>query len=315
MYYYEWLDNWLDNFIKPTCKASTYELYKRLTASKISPKLGGRELGALSAAVLQEFTAKLAEQYSPNTVHNVLGIVKSSLQCAAAEGIADSQSLSRIKLPRAAEKKINCFSSDEQALIERFANAKRDVKHFGVTLSLYTGLRIGELLALKWTDIDCDKGFISISRTCRDSWDGGKYVKLFSEPKTSSSVRMIPVPRQMLPELRRYRRFSKSAFLISGENGEEVSVRSYQRTFELLLKRAGIKKRGFHALRHTFATRAAELGMDVKTLSEIMGHTNPTLTLKRYTHSLASHKAEMMDKLGKALYRMDCDINPRICFK
>ncbi|MDE7329871.1 MAG: site-specific integrase [Clostridia bacterium] len=308
MYFNDWLDNWLDKFIKPTCKASTYELYKRLAASKIAPRLGGKELGDLSASVLQEFTATLAECYSPNTVQNVLSIVKSSLRCAEAEGIADSRPASRIRLPRAAEKKINCLSGEEQARLEMFASSKRDIKHFGITLSLYTGLRIGELLALKWTDIDFNRGYISVNRTCRDSWEGGKYVKLFDTPKTPSSVRLIPVPKQMLPELRRYRRHGKSAFVICGDGGEDISVRSYQRTFELLLKRAGIKQRGFHSLRHTFATRAAEMGMDVKTLSEIMGHTNPTLTLRRYTHSLASHKAEMMDKLGKALYRMDCDI-------
>ena len=284
MYFYQWLDNWLDNFIKPTCKASTYELYKRLTASKIAPDLGGRELGDLSASVLQEFTAKLSKTYSPNTVHNVLSIVKSSLRCA--------------------EKQVSCFTGLEQTRLEWYAGAKGDVKHFGITLSLYTGLRIGELLALKWSDVDFATGCISVNRTCRDSWENGNYVKLFSTPKTASSVRVIPVPRKLLADLKKFSKKGRSVFVISGADGEDVSVRSYQRTFELLLRRAGIKQRGFHALRHTFATRAAELGMDVKTLSEIMGHTNPTLTLKRYTHSLSAHKAEMMDKLGKALYRI-----------
>ncbi len=304
MYFYQWLDNWLDNFIKPTCKASTYELYKRLTASKIAPDLGGRELGDLSASVLQEFTAKLSKTYSPNTVHNVLSIVKSSLRCAEAEGIADARPASRIRLPRATEKQVSCFTGLEQTRLEWYAGAKGDVKHFGITLSLYTGLRIGELLALKWSDVDFAAGCISVNRTCRDSWENGNYVKLFSTPKTASSVRVIPVPRKLLADLKKFSKKGRSVFVISGADGEDVSVRSYQRTFELLLRRAGIKQRGFHALRHTFATRAAELGMDVKTLSEIMGHTNPTLTLKRYTHSLSAHKAEMMDKLGKAFYRI-----------
>ena len=181
---------------------------------------------------------------------------------------------------------------------------RRSGGYSGCAPRLYTGLRIGELLALKWSDVDFAAGCISVNRTCRDSWENGNYVKLFSTPKTASSVRVIPVPRKLLADLKKFSKKGRSVFVISGADGEDVSVRSYQRTFELLLRRAGIKQRGFHALRHTFATRAAELGMDVKTLSEIMGHTNPTLTLKRYTHSLSAHKAEMMDKLGKALYRI-----------
>ena len=84
-------------------------------------------------------------------------------------------------------------------------------------------------------------------------------------------------------------------------NGKPVSVRSYQRSFELLLKRLNIPHKGFHSLWHTFATRALECGMDVKTLSEILGHKNPTVTLNRYAHSLMEHKAEMMNRLGKLL--------------
>ena len=86
-------------------------------------------------------------------------------------------------------------------------------------------------------------------------------------------------------------------YVISGANGERLTMRAYQMAFERLLKRAGIPHRGFHALRHTFATRALECGMDVKTLSEIMGHKNAALTLGRYTHSLSEHKRAMMDRV------------------
>ena len=93
---------------------------------------------------------------------------------------------------------------------------------------------------------------------------------------------------------------SSSPLVIVGER-PPLSVRSYQRSFELLLKKTGIQRKGFHALRHTFATRAIECGMDVKSLSEILGHKNPTVTLNRYVHSLMEHKRAMMDKLGKIL--------------
>ena len=103
-------------------------------------------------------------------------------------------------------------------------------------------------------------------------------------------------PMQKLQEMRRR---SKSNLVISGE--KQLFVRSYQRSFELLLKNLGIPRRGFHALRHTFATRAIECGMDVKTLSETLGHKNASITLNRYVHSLMEHKHSMMDKVGKNL--------------
>ena len=169
-------------------------------------------------------------------------------------------------------------------------------KLFGIILCLYAGLRIGELLALTWADMDLRKGLISVTKSCHDSKDG----RVVEEPKTLSSRRIIPLPKQLLPLLKGLKKRSTSPFVISS-NGKPVFVRSYQRTFELLLIKLRIPHKGFHSLRHTFATRALECGMDVKTLSEILGHKNPTVTLNRYAHSLMEHKADMMNRLGKLL--------------
>ena len=111
---------------------------------------------------------------------------------------------------------------------------------------------------------------------------------------------MIPLPKQLRPILKGLKKRSNSSSVVSA-NGSTVSVRYYQRSFELLLKKLKIPHKGFHSLRHTFATRAIECGMDVKTLSEILGHKNPTVTLNRYAHSLMEHKKEMMNRLGKLL--------------
>ena len=108
------------------------------------------------------------------------------------------------------------------------------------------------------------------------------------------------VSKQLLPILKGIKKKNDASFVVSAK-GKSVSVRSYQRSFELLLKRLNIPHKGFHSLRHTFATRALECGMDVKTLSEILGHKNPTVTLNRYAHSLMEHKADMMNRLGKLL--------------
>ena len=165
-----------------------------------------------------------------------------------------------------------------------------------ILLCLYSGLRIGELIALRWSDIDFTKGLLTVSKSCHDSKNG----LIIDEPKTATSRRVIPLPKQLLPILKSIKKKSDSPFVVSA-NGKPVSVRSYQRSFELLLKRLNIPHKGFHSLRHTFATRALECGMDVKTLSEILGHKNPTVTLNRYAHSLIEHKADMMNRLGKLL--------------
>lgn len=140
--------------------------------------------------------------------------------------------------------------------------------------------------------MDFLKGELTISKSCHDSKKGGKYCRLTEAPKTPTSRRVIPI-------LREQKKKSSSAFVV-GEDKVQT-VRSYQYSFSLLLRRIGVPHRGFHALRHTFATRALECGMDVKTLSEILGHKNPTVTLNRYVHSLMPHKHEMMNRLGKLL--------------
>ena len=194
------------------------------------------------------------------------------------------------------EKQIACFSPSEQKIIEQAVLTDKRDKMIGILICLYTGLRVGELLALEWTDIDFSKNELSVNKTCHDKGTS----RLTTAPKTISSVRAIPIPKQLIPILKQHKKQCKSQYVIS-ENGTYISIRSYQRSFELLLKRLGIPHQGFHSLRHTFATRALECGMDVKTLSEILGHKNATVTLNRYAHSLMDHKRDMMNRLGKLI--------------
>lgn len=236
------------------------------------------------------------EGLAPNTVNSIVSVLKNSLKTAYVLGCTDRQLGDKIKRPKLRERKIECFTVKEQRKIENAVLTSRKPKHFGVLLCLYTGLRLGEVVALNWKDIDLKRGMLSVNKTCYDTPDG----LVFDDPKTVHSRRIIPLPRQIMPILREKRKTSKSDFVVS-DKGKPVSVRSFQRSFELLLKRHRIKHRGFHALRHTFATRALESGMDVKTLSEILGHKNPSITLSRYAHSLMEHKSAMMNRLGKLL--------------
>lgn len=304
MKYEEWLGIWLENYIKPSVKVRTYERYALIINKHISTDIGKCEIAELSALVLQNFITKLLENgncktgngLSANSVNAVISVLQSSLQTAHMIGVANEYTADKIKRPKITERPIECFSIKEQKQIEQAVlNGKKD-KLYGILLCLYSGLRIGELIALQWNDIDLTKGILTISKSCHDGKDG----LIIDEPKTANSRRLIPLPKQLLPILKGIKKKSDSSFVVSS-NGSFVSVRSYQRSFELLLKKLKIPHKGFHSLRHTFATRAIECGMDVKTLSEILGHKNPTVTLNRYTHSLMEHKQDMMNKLGKLL--------------
>ena len=304
MKYIDWLIQWLENYIRPSVKVRTYERYKLIVEQHIKDKIGGVELSDLSPLILQPLITELLQGgnkktgkgLSASSVNAVISVIQSSLKTAHFLGLTKEYTADKLKRPKLKEKPVECFSLAEQKQIEHaILNGKKD-KLYGIILCLYSGLRIGELIALQWTDIDFTKGILTVSKSCHDSKNG----LIIDEPKTSTSRRMIPLPKQLLPILRSVKKRSASPFVVSS-NGKPVSVRSYQRSFELLLKKMKIPHKGFHSLRHTFATRALECGMDVKTLSEILGHKNPTVTLNRYAHSLMEHKADMMNRLGKLL--------------
>lgn len=308
MTYKNWLNEWLTHYIKPSSKQRTFEQYSKVAQIHILPYLGDIELTDLTPFVLQKFITDLTTNgnkrtgkgLSPNFVKTILSVVQNSLKTAHLVGYLPEYSANKIKRPKIVEKQVECFTIQEQRKIEETALSAKKDKYRGIVLCLYTGLRIGELLALTWTDIDFEKSILSVTKTCHDGNENGEHIRIIDTPKTENSRRQIPLSKTLVKMLKDMKKKSKCEFVIA--DGEKpVFIRSYQRTFELLLKKLGLPHKGFHSLRHTFATRALECGMDVKSLSEIIGHKNATITLNRYAHSLWDHKAEMMNKLSKLL--------------
>ncbi len=309
----EWLPLWLKEEVRPSVKERTYIRYSEIVKHHLLPYLGDADVSEVTPAKLQNMIAELCKQgnlrtgkgLSPSSVNAIVTIAQSALKAACRIGLAPSYTGDRVRRPKTSEKQIGCFTPQEQKRIEHAALSDRRKKMFGIVLALYTGLRIGELLALEWQDIDFTKSELFVNKSCHDTEKDGKFLRVTDTPKTPTSYRVVPIPRQLLSLLRERKKSAVTPWVIGGEkkNAAEspLSVRSYQYSFSLLLKRLGIPHRGFHALRHTFATRALECGMDVKTLSELLGHKNPTVTLTRYVHSLLPHKHEMMNKLGKLL--------------
>lgn len=302
MLYEEWLNEWMEIYVKISVKERSYKNYMQRLNKYILPELGKCELEELTALRLQMFSTRLWSMgISSSTINSVVTIIKSSLKKGVALGIIEKQYSDVLVRPRLKSNVVSSFTVAEQKKIERYVINRNRPCLFGILLCLYTGLRIGELLALTWDDVDFIKGTVAITKSCHDTWVGNRYIKVFDSTKTACSERIIPLPKKLVNIMRRLRQKTGSKFVVAGRSEYGAQIRSYQRTFELVLKRLNIEHKGFHALRHTFATRALEVGMDVKTLSEILGHRSPSITLARYAHSMLEHKMEMMNKVGRLL--------------
>lgn len=302
MNYREWSGTYLLYYVQPTSKSRTYEQYVYLIQKHILPYIGEKELAEITALDLQRVVSQLlragnlvtGKGLASSTVNTIVTVMRGSFREARAAGEIASDPSLELRRPTVRQKQIESFSDEEQKRIEYIASHSKP-KMLGVILCLYTGMRIGELLALEWDDVDFYKNMIHISKTCRDGRHGEG--RITDTPKTIKSRRSIPLSEPMLKLLFYAKQRSISQYVIS-EKGHPISVRSYQRSFQLLLRHANVPHKGFHALRHTFATRAAECGMDAKTIADVMGHKNPTVTLNLYVHSMAAHKADMMNRVG-----------------
>ena len=305
----EWLDIWLNKYTKFAVKLRTYERYKYIIEKHINPKLGELDLDDLLAVTLQDYVLSELESgnlisskgLANNSVIGIVNVLKSALKLAKSLEISALDNSNKIKLPMATEKPVTAFEKWEQEKLEKYCLSSNKTNYLGIIICLYTGIRLGELLALTWNDIDFKSGIMTISKTAYRIKQNGKPQVVIDKPKTKNSSRLIPLPKQLLEILKRAKRISKSDFVLSTRTGGIVGTRAYQKTYERILKKLDIPYKNFHSLRHTFATRAIEMGMDVKTLSEILGHKNPVITLQRYTHSMLSYKTEMMNKMGKML--------------
>lgn len=298
MKYKQWLNIWLNDYVATCCKQRTGMLYAQTVQQLILPYLGERELNELNAPTLQQLVSELlvnrARPLSANTVNGVINVLQSSLKTAYNMGYAPDYCADKICRPKCVEKKVECLSVLEQKKVESYILGANKVKLYGIVICMYTGLRLGELLALTWDNVDMKQCQLTVASTCY-------YLdneRIIDTPKTVNSMRTIPFPKQILPLFKALSKSNGTPYVVH-DNGKLICNRSYQRSFELLLKKLKVAPKGFHCLRHTFATRALECGMDVKTLSELLGHKSPTVTLNRYAHCMLEHKAQMMNKLGK----------------
>ena len=256
------------------------------------------QLCEVTKLTVQGFVNGLVAKWEPSTVKLIYTVLKLGLDTAADSGLMPTV-CKRIKLPKQKNKEVVVFGKNEQKAIEKYIESSDNPNDIGILICLYTGIRIGELCALEWKNIDLKRGVISIQQTLyRAKSDKGKKKTeiVIALPKSDTSVRDIPLPKFLTAKLKAIEH--GGGFLIN-RKGKFIEPTVYARRYKAILKEIGVRDVKFHTTRHTFATRALEIGMDIKTLSEILGHASPTVTLNIYAHSLPEHKAKEMDRLGK----------------
>ncbi len=299
---------WLESQQKSRVKLRTYNRYEEIVVQHLAPALGDIEIERISRRDIRAFMQRGervktdALPLSAATVNMCLSVLRGAFSYAVEwELISENPCLGIKRLPYEG-KRVEAFSKEEQRRLEKSIAESGDRRLFGVVLCLYTGLRIGELLALTWDNVDLRRGTLTVSKTVyRAKDESGAWRVVTDRPKTENSERIIPLPPFLREIFREHKRSAIGDFVIENADGSPISTRSYQYIFARLTETACVPSYNFHALRHTFATRAIECSMDIKTLSELLGHKSAVITLNRYAHSMLATKILMMQKL-KSVY-------------
>lgn len=286
-------------------KTSTRERYRFMIERHVLPQLGQTPASKLTAKGLSDFLRHLKNHgrldgkggLSAKTVRDVAVLIKSLLRFAQAEYHCVCDALNA-RLPAYTQKKIEVLSDTELTVLGKALLPSKKIS-LAVMLALHAGLRVGEVCALRAGDIDILAGTLSISRSVQRLTLNGKSQLLVQRPKSDSSERIVPLHPELLRLLRKVTAdMPTDAYIMTGKIGQPADPRACQYQFTMLLKRCSIRHRGFHALRHTFATRCIEAGADVKSVSEMLGHADIKTTLKLYVHPSLESKRRCIQQIN-----------------
>ncbi|MEG0258098.1 MAG: site-specific integrase [Christensenella sp.] len=287
----EWIEYWLAEHVKPYVCTSTYETYQSQINTHILPVFENRVLRKITTREIQDFVNDLRQRRSAGMVHNVTRLLSSVFRAAQNKGLSAINPCEGVRKPKNKAKPPRVLTCGEQAKLERMA---MDTGSLEYLLCLYTGLRLGELCALKWEDIDMDGGVIYVRAGMKRLKSG----VVQSTPKTQSSQREIPVPVFIMRMLRQNRGQADGYVFVNAKGGA-ADMRTIQLRLRRMAKKLGLKGVHMHTLRHTFATRCLESGIRFEALSELLGHSTPNITLTYYVHCTRESKMKSIQKLRR----------------
>lgn len=291
-------------------KASSIAKYTNIMHSYLIPRFAGRDICAISRNEVMIYSRELltsggvrANGLSPKTVNSTLSVLKNIFVYAMREKNLRTADITNLSV-RQPQKPMRILSYNEQQRLSSYLCDDLTPCHLGILLCLYTGLRIGEICALKWEDICINEQYLyvhqSMQRIQTNDSTKDKTKIIILPPKSDCSIRRIPIPLKMLHLLLPAQKRGE-AFLLTGMVHSYMEPRCMENHFKAAARKCDIRNVHFHALRHTFATRCVELGFDMKSLSEILGHASVNITLNRYVHPSMEFKQKNMDMLSDLL--------------
>lgn len=309
--YEYWLDEWLRSK-RMTVKESTFIRYRNTIDNHIKPQLGKYPISRISTSLMEQFVSdKLSfgrkdgkGGLSSKSMSDIMVIIKESFKYARSYGAVSTCSFERIAFKKNSQEMRVLSPLEEQRLLTVLLS-DLDRYKLGVFICLYTGIRIGELCALQWKNISFTECTIKIENTMQrlqnvEPNSINKTHLIVTEPKSFAAIRTIPLPEFVVEVIKPYES-SPNTYFLSGECKSIVEPRTMQNKFKSYLVEGSVENANFHSLRHTFATRCIEAGFDVKTLSEILGHSSVKITLDKYVHSSLQLKRNNMAKLRPAV--------------
>lgn len=289
--YREWL-----NAVVNRVKESTLANYRNKFEKHILPEFGDIPCEDLTAGKINAFiNKKLADGLSASYVRDIFTVFKTMMKYAQEE-YGFRLSLKNVVLPKAERKQVEKISDTEQKKLVSYLKDNMSLTSFGILLSLYMGLRIGELCGLKWEDVDFRNKILHIRSTVQriSSANGNRKTKIvISAPKSATSFREIAIPDALMKYFEMFRD-EADHFILSGAD-KPVEPRTMQYRYKKILQSAEVDNHNYHKLRHTFATNSAEKGFNVKALSAVLGHSSVTLTLNRYIHPDRTYERRLMN--------------------
>lgn len=299
--YSDILSLWLER-TRPRVKASTFAAYSGVVQRNIQPALGTFSPKQLTSEVVGKFLSEATEKYSPATARLICHVLRSTLEYARTIGARLPGEL-ELSVPRGGQREAQVLSAEDRRRLEALLRKETDGAALGLLICMFTGIRLGELCALKWGDFSPDCTAFQVRRTLqRLSTPGGaaKTALCFGAPKSESSNRLVPLPSCLLDDVKRLR-CGDDCFVLTGEAQRTLEPRRMEARFKTALRRAGVPQVNFHALRHTFATSCIDNGCDPATLARILGHADVSVTLNTYVHPSFSSMRAAVDRAAGAV--------------
>ncbi len=288
-------------------KVSSYCHYASLVQRHIIPELGAIRVGSLTAETLNAFIAQKLRAgrldgrggLAPKSVHDLVALCKSALRLAQRKYAIPDSGIWEVKPPAVRQRTIETLGELEAARLSRAVLTKPDLSGAAYLLCLNTGLRLGELCGLKWSDFNFSEGFLQVNRTVLRIKEGDQTRLAVQTPKSEASERTIPLTAELIHLFTRLRgTVPADAYVLTRKANLPMEPRTMQYRFHSFLKKHQLRDHHFHTLRHTFATRCVEQGADAKTLSELLGHSSVKTTLQIYVHPSMEQKRRFLSAVS-----------------